>query len=335
MQNICHFIASHGLGRGEFYIDLVNEMVEHDAVNLTLVVPSGSKFLPRVNQKINVIEYTSKNTRNNPLLFLELYGIFQKNRFDVVHTHFAKATEIFHLLNKLLGVVHIATKHNPRKGKIFNKMANVTAVSADVAKSIRNDNVKVIYNGLRPQSVTKKSVENEIFTMIAVGRLDKIKGFDILIKECAKLNFEFLLEIVGDGEERDTLQALIESLALQEKVKLLGFRHDIPQMMQDADLVVMSSHSEGFSLVMVEALFYANLFITTRVSGAIEILDEMFFIDGFDIARKLQAIHEEYDRFHKGYMELAERIKGNFLLDNIVDQYLEYYEAVCLKGKQQ
>ncbi len=49
--------------------------------------------------------------------------------YDIVHTHGAKATQITYLLNKISPFIHIATKHNTRKGKIFNKVKNVISVS--------------------------------------------------------------------------------------------------------------------------------------------------------------------------------------------------------------
>ena len=70
-----------------------------------------------------------------------------------MHTHFAKATEIF-ADNKLMRLPHVATKHNPRKGKVFNTLENIIAVSQGVADSISVSNVKVIYNGIVPREAS-------------------------------------------------------------------------------------------------------------------------------------------------------------------------------------
>ena len=71
--------------------------------------------------------------------------------------------------------------------------------------------------------------------------------------------------------------------------------------MKNSDMVVMSSHSEGFSIVMVEALFYANLFVSTKVSGSTEVLDERFLFDGFKIAGKLNDIYMNYTSYQENY----------------------------------
>ena len=85
--------------------------------------------------------------------------------------------------SKFITIKQVATKRNPRKGSIFNKVDHVTAISKDVARSISKKDVDVIYNGILKESEILEKSPNPIFTVVAIGRLDKIKGFDILIEE--------------------------------------------------------------------------------------------------------------------------------------------------------
>lgn len=326
-MNICHFISSKGLGRGEFYIDLVNEMVIHNDIKITLLIPKEAKFLQRVSNKINIIEYKSKDSRNNPFLYYELFNIFRLNQFDLVHTHFAKSSEIFYRLNKFFKLTHVATKHNPRKGKIFNKLQNVTAVSNDVAKSIKNKNVKVIFNGINPINI-KNTKKNNVFTIRAIGRLDKIKGFDKLINEFSKVEKDCILEIIGDGNERKNLQKLIDDNNLNEKVKLVGFRTDIPNIISSSDIVIMTSLSEGFSIVMIETLFYGKLFISTPVSGCKDILSDKLLIHDYKISEKIINAIENYESYLSEYKKIKDIYQNKFLLSKIVNQYINYYKFV-------
>ena len=72
---------------------------------------------------------------------------------DIVHTHGAKATQITYLLNKISkSFIHIATKHNTSKGKIFNRVENVISVSGEVAKTITHKS-EVIYFGIAMQNI--------------------------------------------------------------------------------------------------------------------------------------------------------------------------------------
>jgi len=324
------FISSTGLGRGEFYIDLVNEMSLNKDFKITLLVPVNAKFLPRVSKDINIIEYKSKDTRTNPFLYIELFNIFKNNRFDIVHTHFAKASELFFKLNKILRLKHIATKHNPRKGKIFNKIKYVTAVSIDVSKSIKKDEVKVIYNGVSPIEIEKKQTSNDIFTLSAIGRLDKIKGFDKLIKEMSKVQNRCVLNIIGDGEEYNNLSNLIKKYKLEDRVKLAGFKENIPEILAQSDMVIMTSLSEGFSLVMLESIFYAKLFVSTKVSGCKDILSSKLLIEDFEIASKIDDIILNYDEYILEFEEIKHKYQSLFMLKNISDEYIKYYKYVLL-----
>lgn len=325
-MRICHFITSTGLGRGEFYIDLVNELC--NTAEIYLLVPKNAKFLHRVSPKIRIIEYTSKDARLNPFFLYEIYCLIKTIYPDIVHTHFAKSTEVFHYVNTILHFKHIATKHNARKGKIFNKIKYVTAVSNDVKKSIKNSHTEVIHNGIVPQKLFPIKHPQKPFTISAVGRLDKIKGYDILIEECSKLAFDYKLHIIGDGPQKQELQQLIHTLGLSQKVFLLGFRQDIPHLMNTSDLVVISSHSEGFSVSMIEAIFYAPILISRKVSGATEVLTDDFLIENFEIAHKINTIYENYSFFEEKFKDIKTLQTKNLLLPNIAQKYLDFYSKI-------
>lgn len=326
-MKIVQFIASRGRGGSENVVASITNAISNNHIDLELLLLPKSSLVRQINPNIPV-NYLHFSSRFNPLLYLELLLFFWYKKPDIIHTHGAKASEMIHLIHRLISSLHIATKHNTRKGKIFNKLAYVTAVSKNVAKSIQNENVKVIYNGLIPLNIQPQSKQNAIFTLCCVGRLDKIKGYDILIQECSKLSFDFVLNIIGDGDEKENLSKLIKELKLEDKVFLCGFREDIETIMSCSDLVVISSHSEGFSLVMVEALFYAPMLISTRVSGAIEILSNTFLIDGFHIADKINMLHAHYDDFRIEFDTLRDRTKNNFLLSRIALEYIDYYHEV-------
>ena len=324
-MRICHYVASTGLGRGEAYVDLVNELCKH--VEIVLLVPKGALFLPRLNKKIKVVEYRAKDSRRNPLLLLEIYRHLKAIKPDIVHTHFAKATGIFYRLNKFLKFPHVATKHNPRKGKIFNRLGNIIAVSDAVRNSIDNKNVTVIYNGIHKEQVKQVS-PNKVFTIRAVGRLDKIKGFDLLISEVAKIDFDFRLEIIGEGDERANLEALIQELGLEGQVSLLGFRTDIPDLLASADLQVMSSLSEGFSLAMIEAIFYSKVFVSTKVGGCNEVLTSNLLVEDKEIAEKITSVYGDYAFYEDELKKIRENFLERLEVEKTAEIHVEYYHQL-------
>ncbi|PUE63611.1 glycosyltransferase [Arcobacter caeni] len=326
-MNICYFTCSTKYGGLEkVTVDISNSISLYNSV--IVLVPNGCEYKDKFFKNIILVEYKSLDRRLNPFLYLEVYFILKKYKIDLVHTHASKATQIFYYLNKFMKLVHIATKHNARKGKIFNKIKYVTAVSNDAAKSIKNDNVKIIYNGIEPLELEDNKQKNEIFTITAIGRLDKIKGFDILIKEFSKIKNNAILQIVGEGNEYDNLTSIIKEFSLENKVKLLGFRKDIPVVINNSDLIIMSSLSEGFSIVMIESLFYAKLFISTKVSGCKDILTSKLIIEDFNIALKIDELINNYEEYKDEFSRIKNKYKNRFTLENISKEYFEYYSSI-------
>ena len=107
-----------------------------------------------------------------------------------------------------------------------------------------------------PENVEAGNREKMI---LAVGRLDRVKGFDRLIESFARVHEqepEWKLCILGEGSERERLEALVEKRGLSESVELPGKVDSfaVEQHMRRASVYAMSSHSEGFPFVLVEAL---------------------------------------------------------------------------------
>lgn len=106
-----------------------------------------------------------------------------------------------------------------------------------------------------PETVPFARKENRI---LAVGRLDPVKGFDRLIRAFAGIHRErpdWSLRIVGEGAERKSLEQLIAELRLEAAVTLTGrlSSAEVEEEMKRASLFAMTSHSEGFPFVLLEA----------------------------------------------------------------------------------
>jgi GalNAc-alpha-(1->4)-GalNAc-alpha-(1->3)-diNAcBac-PP-undecaprenol alpha-1,4-N-acetyl-D-galactosaminyltransferase len=94
-------------------------------------------------------------------------------------------------------------------------------------------------------------------TLLATGRLGKQKGFDLLLKAFLPVSKKFpdwMLEIWGEGEQRENLKNLRDELGLAERVQFLGLTKEISKTMSRADIFVLSSRYEGFPNVLGEAM---------------------------------------------------------------------------------
>jgi glycosyltransferase involved in cell wall biosynthesis len=329
-MRVLHYIASTVWGGAEkSFTELCNELSKK--MTVIVVLPTTNQIEDKLSKDIQLYK-VANGSRYNPMIYMQLFHILQKTNPDIVHTHSAKASEIAYYLNKCIRFRHIATKRNSRKGKIFNKIKNVTAISKVTQKSIYQQNVKLIYNGIIKQPIDNiKQTNNKTLRLLAIGGLDKIKGFDILIKEVSKLDFPFVLDIVGDGEEKTNLQSLIKELNLSSKVNLLGFRDDIPSLIANSDIVITSSHSEGFGRVLVEALFYGDLMISTKVGLSIEILPDELLVTHDTIADKLIDIYNNQTHYKQIFKSIKEQYSSQFELQNNIDRYIEFYNAILAK----
>jgi glycosyltransferase involved in cell wall biosynthesis len=117
------------------------------------------------------------------------------------------------------------------------------------------------------------------FRLLAVGRLHRVKDYGFLIQACSFLRaqgLDFVCWIAGEGPERAALERQIAKLGLQGHVRLLGQvrRSDLIPYYRQADLVVMTSKSEGIPVVLMEAMSHEKLVLAPAITGIPELVDD-------------------------------------------------------------
>lgn len=116
---------------------------------------------------------------------------------------------------------------------------------------------------------------NEKIKIISVGRLNPLKNFDTIIRAGVllkkELNDNFEIWIVGEekkeSNEKERLQNLINDLKLQNKVKLLGIRNDVLELLKISDIFVLASSYEGLSVAMIEAMASGLPIVASNAPG--------------------------------------------------------------------
>lgn len=321
-MKICYFSCSSIYGGVEkIVVDSLNEISKY--YECALIVPNGCRYKDKVSSNVKIVEYKSYDKRYNPFLYLEVLNVIKT--YDIVHTHGAKATQITYLLNKIFPFIHIATKHNTRKGKIFNKVKNVISVSSEVAKTITHPS-KILYFGIQ-KSENLIFEKNEIFTILAVGRLDPIKGFDKLIEQVSKLEFNFKLNIIGEGSQKLKLEKLIIDNKLEKKVSLLGFKNNIPEYLASSHLQVISSLTEGLPLTLLEGIMNSSVIISTPVGGIVEVLDKDYLVKIEDFSTKISEIYNNYENICQDFKSKHEHFKQKFDFNDYSKNLIEYYKG--------
>ncbi|APU11338.1 hypothetical protein A5M85_13930 [Cellulophaga lytica] len=140
---------------------------------------------------------------------------------------------------------------------IESKYDSLVLLTADEKQHYNSDNISIIPNAISHYPETPSKLKNN--KAISAGRIAPVKQFDKLIEAwayVAKINPSWKLEIYGEGkkEDLDELQKLINKLNLTENVYLRGKTDDLESKMLEATLYVMSSKTECFPMVLLEAM---------------------------------------------------------------------------------
>lgn len=165
----------------------------------------------------------------------------------------------------------------------YNKVICVSnSVKIVMEKEYGLKNVETIYNPIDTKDIiTKSNSNNDItisdsFNITSIGRLVYEKGYDLLIPIISKLVKEGInvhLYILGTGSEKERIESIIASEGINHNIHLLGFQENPYSIMKNMDLFVCSSRSEGYSLVIAEALTLGLPVVSMNSSGPNELLD--------------------------------------------------------------
>ena len=128
-----------------------------------------------------------------------------------------------------------------------------------------------LYSDLKP------SCEKQLLVMLAVGRLHAVKDHAFLIRACKLIKnrgVPFTCVIAGEGTERTSIEALIAELGLEAQVRLTGHLSSQPldAMYAAADLIVLTSRSEGIPLILMEAMARGKPVLAPAISGIPELV---------------------------------------------------------------
>lgn len=115
--------------------------------------------------------------------------------------------------------------------------------------------------------------------LLSVGELNENKNHEAFIKALAQLNGEKSLDsvkylICGQGEKKDTLEKLAEELGLKDIVGFLGFRTDVSEIYEAADVFVFPSFREGLSVALMEAMCCGLPVLCSSIRGNTDLIDE-------------------------------------------------------------
>jgi glycosyltransferase involved in cell wall biosynthesis len=155
------------------------------------------------------------------------------------------------------------------------------------------DEVLCIYNGIKVKSASSNDTHEDITTLrrqvreelgvaetsklaLTVGRLNSQKGHNDLVQVIPHLIKDFpdvKFVWVGDGELRDDLIQKVQEYGIEDKVRFLGYRSDVPRLLKTADLFVFPTHYEGQPFALLEAMAQGLPIVSSDASGIPELIE--------------------------------------------------------------
>lgn len=264
-----------------------------------VAAPDGQAYSGRFakHARLHALPYR----RFSPGALLELARLVRREGVVLIHSHGKGAGVYGRLLGWLTGrpVVHtfhgFHYRHLPplkrrlylalerllsrRTAVLLNVSASEQAVCAEAGVLTGARNV-VVANGVAvPPAWANPTARpgRSRLVLVNVARHEPEKGVDGVLRvarELAKLNVDFELWLVGDGDQASELKAQARADGLAERVRFLGFRDDVPALLRQADIFVSASHGEGMPLTLLEAMAAGLPGVVSDVVGNRDVVED-------------------------------------------------------------
>lgn len=347
-----------GVGGAErLVVDDINEMLRR-GVDVELITFAREKELGSLAsqckiapEKWHIVPFRGLFSIRSYVVLLRL---LKELKVDVVISHLWYANTISRLLLPEYRAKRLVFEHNSASVKtwkmrmcdrLLQQRGTLIAVSESVKNSIvsvgiRPELVTVLPNAItiaRYRGVSGAEVREALglrnsFTYLFVGRLIEQKGVDVLLTAFAKVPNGILLT-AGEGSEKERLVALAEKLGITERMRFLGIRKDIPELLAACDCFVLPSRYEGLPMVLVEALAAGKAIVVSDFDAAKECVvgEESALIvpreDSQALREALQRVQtpDLKERLEKGALKASEP----FGIERHVDRIL----ALAEKGE--
>ncbi|GAB4242210.1 MAG: hypothetical protein Kow00129_00530 [Thermoleophilia bacterium] len=298
---------------------------------------------------------------------------------DVLHTHGFRANFVGRLAAGGLGLPVVTTVHSsvhrdysaPHKKLLYHRIERLTrgytdrfiAVSAALARELLADGVEagrveVIPNGLEladleihegmADGVPASSLRSELGLtadtpiIISVGRLESVKNQHMLLQVFANLRDQevsFHGVLVGEGPLAGPLRRRADELRLMDNVSFLGFREDVPRLLAEADVFVLTSIMEGLPLTLLEAMRAGTPVVATGVGGlpeAIALAGNGFAVPEGDaelFALRVRRLLED-GALRRRFAESGRRaLREHFSAEVFLEKTVAVYERVAVSGR--
>ena len=360
---VAHIFLSLKIGGMEKVgIDLVKNMDQRKYKHYVLCLDELGTFGEELKKEGFSVFAFHKGHGFKFSLLIKLIRFFKKHNIRVVHTNNPAPHFWGGIAAWIAGVkIRIHTKHGRnfitiKRKVLINRLSalfskKVVSVSADSAQltheieRVPQDKIMTIYNGVDTDLFMKKPLNETLKRELgipaetriigSISRFSPDKDYETLIlafKEVASVEQDVVLLLVGDGETKERMVKLAQQIKIADKTIFSGFRSDILDLLNLIDIFVLSTHTEGISISLLEAMATERPVIATDVGGNGEIVehgDNGYLVPENDVEGLKNAILTLLNNSDER-MRLAtaarKRVVEKFSLQNTVAGYEALYK---------
>ena len=323
-MKIAHYVLSSTFAGIEQHVQELADIQGRD--NEIVVICNQSISHNYTNIEVKVVENIS---RRSIFGILSLILVLRNIRPDIVHSHGSKTTSIINSVRRFIKLRHVASVHGIKsKTKVYNKANRVIAGSQKIQDSLKTES-SVVENWWHPS--LPENINNTAEYVLAIGRLEPVKGFDLLIESWVNVNKKLL--IVGDGPEYSKLNSLIDKHGLGDFITITPSvsKEDLIEYYQKASLLIVSSRREGGPRVALEALYLHIPVISTNVGHMSQILPQELLAEPDNLESLKSLIDNWIDR-SMSQESIFEYVAEEYSIDKASKKVLSVYEDLLSKS---
>jgi glycosyltransferase involved in cell wall biosynthesis len=357
-MNVLHVINSLGSGGAEKLLtDYLKYENKNKDNNHYLFILSRTKniFLDELKELDVIVKISKRKSIYNPLQILDLMKFIRETEPQVIHAHlfptlyFISFISLIYQKSRFVFTEH-STK-NRRMGKrpfrfienlVYSRYQSIIAISEAVKANLnkwlynKSPNIHVVHNGInlgRYKSAKEFDLRKELglkqdsILLVMVARLSDQKDHISVLEALALLPSNYYLLLVGEGPKKNEIIEKANKLELKDRVFLLGFRTDVPELYKSSNLAILYSHYEGFGISALEAIACSIPLVISNTPGMREIVgsyNNVAVASSVDeLADKILILSGEYLNFNKS----NERLLDNYSIESYSQSLESIYDG--------
>lgn len=300
--------------------------------------------------------------------YKEVLRVMGENKYDFIHCHSPIGGVCGRLAGRATNTKVIYTAHgfhfysggSRMNWLLFYPIEKYLSVYTDTLVTINNEDYKrargkfkanntvyipgvgVDFEKFKRREINKSlmrrelGISEEAFMILSVGELNKNKNHEVIIRAIARLKKKDIHYVIcGKGILDKYLRELSNELEIEDQVHILGFRDDVPDLCNIADIFAFTSYREGLGLSALEAMACRLPIITSNIHGIVDYSTNELTgynykpndIEGFSEA--IVKLYED-DKLRKEFGENSFEVAKNFSLEIVLEDLLRLYGSYRL-----